>query len=153
MRDWLRLFRNSCKKTPNGMVLDWRRLEIWEDYPAPNENILHVYCQVSFPGSKKRYYYRTRNPVLQVGDWVYVPVGRGYKKTLGRIVTLQLHHGRRVPYPLEYTKYIMEKAEEDAVRRHFQKKLLRALQVRKETLEHLYRDAVPRKKEEKETVL
>ena len=91
-------------------TMDWRRQELWEDYPFPDYEITHTYCSVTLDGNGKILYYRTRNPELKVGDKVYVPVGRAYEKKTGKIVRMESVCGEDIPYPLEKTKFIIGKA-------------------------------------------
>ena len=88
---------------------DWRVQEQWEDYPAVDYGKVYTYCSVTFADSEKVFYYRTRNPELKVGDLVYVPVGYHYEKKVGQIVEMKAYLGSKAPYPLEKTKYIIDK--------------------------------------------
>lgn len=90
---------------------DWKLKETWEDYAGPDYDAIHTYCSVAFDDSGKTFYYRTRNPELQIGDFVYVPVGASYKKRMGRVVEMKNYVGRYAPYPLERTKYISGKVD------------------------------------------
>lgn len=112
--DWCKNLRKGLRNSdiPSKQVYDWKVKETWEDYPAPNYNDTHTYCQVSFDDSGKSFYYRTRNPELKVGDMVYVPVGYNYEKKAGRIVSMKEYIGWDAPYPLEKTKYIKGKVDE-----------------------------------------
>lgn len=91
--------------------VDWKHKEIWEDYPFPNYDDVHTYCKVYFHDSGKAYYYRTRNPEIQIGDMVYVPVGRNYEKRIGKVISMEDYIGHDVPYPLERTKHIIDIAD------------------------------------------
>ncbi len=90
---------------------DWKQKEAWEDYAGPDYDAVHTYCSVTFDDSGKIFYYRTRNPELQVGDFVYVPASARYETRIGRIVAMKDYVGRYAPYPLERTKYIRGKVE------------------------------------------
>ena len=96
---------------PSKKEYDWKLKETWEDYPTPNYNDKHTYCQVAFDESGKSFYYRTRNPELKIGDEVYVPVGYKYQKRVGTIVSMEDYIGKDAPYPLEKTKFIIGKVE------------------------------------------
>lgn len=104
--------RNEDREGPPPKKYDWKMKETWEDYPAPNYDDVHTYCRVAFDGERKTFYYRTRNPELKVGDNVYVPVGYKYQKKIGTIVSMKEYVGRKAPYPLEKTKFIIGKAED-----------------------------------------
>lgn len=108
MAYWCKDLRKGFKVDPitKKKVYDWKLHETWEDHPLPNYRGKHTYCQVSFDDSEKTFYYRTRNPELQVGDMVYVPVGYKYEQKIGKIVSMKVYRGFMAPYPLEKTKYI-----------------------------------------------
>ena len=107
----LRKGLKDSKTAPSGKVYDWKLKETWEDYPCPNYDDVHTYCQVAFDQSEKYFYYRTRNPHLRVGDKVYVPVGYKYEKKVGTIISMKNYVGTKAPYPLEKTKHIIGKVE------------------------------------------
>ena len=107
MFKWLKNIKENNKYADN-----WKLQETWEDYPTPNYEAIHTYCSVSFDGSDKTFYYRTRNPEIKVGDLVYVPVGKNYEKKIGRVVAMENYRGSRAPYPLERTKHILGKADD-----------------------------------------
>ena len=88
---------------------DWKLQETWEDYPAPDYDAIHTYCEVAFDDSGRTYYYRTRNPEIKVGDTVYVPFGYDAPKKIGVIVNMEDFEGHDVPFPLERTKFIIGK--------------------------------------------
>lgn len=92
---------------------DWRKQEIWEDYPTPNYKAKHTYCQVAFDDSDQTFYYRTRNPEHKEGDTVIVPIGYKGEKRTGKIVSMKEYKGTKVPYPLEKTRYIKQKVKKE----------------------------------------
>ena len=107
---WKTLRKGVYKKTATGKTEhDWKLRETWEDYPVPDYNAMHTYCEIAFPDSEILYYYRTRNPELKVGDKVYVPFGYKYEQKVGTIISMKEYKGKYAPYPLEKTKYIKEK--------------------------------------------
>ena len=107
--DWRKNFKKGTDK--NSGLYDWKAKERWEDYPEPDYDDIHTYCKVAFDDSGMSFYYRTRNPEIQVGDMVYVPVGYKYEKKIGRVVAMKNYVGWDVPYPLEKTKHIKCKVE------------------------------------------
>lgn len=72
----------------------------------------YLYCSVSFGGSPRSYYYRTDNPRIAPGDVVRVPFGEevrtGVVEAVGRFTA------QDVPYPLERTKWILERIDGEA---------------------------------------
>lgn len=100
-------FRNG----PAGKVYDWKLRETWEDYPEPDYDDVHTYCQVAFNESGRTYYYRTRNPELEVGDMVYVPFGYKEPKKIAVIISKEDVVGHDAPFPLEKTKFIIGKVQ------------------------------------------
>ena len=111
MAFWWKNLRNGIfKVSATGKTeYDWKLRERWEDYPVPDYNAMHTYCEIAFDNSGKTYYYRTRNPELQVGDKVYVPFGYKHEQKVGTIVSMKEYKGKLAPYPLEKTKYIKGK--------------------------------------------
>lgn len=103
-------FEQSSKPSVSPLK-EWQRQENWEDYPEPNYDAIHTYCEVAFDESGRTFYYRTRNPDLEVGDEVYVPVGYKYQKKIGTIVSMEDYLGWDAPFPLERTKHIIGKVE------------------------------------------
>lgn len=59
------------------------------------------------PGKTQRH--KLQKPL--VGDMVYVPVGYKYERKADRIVSMENYKGKKAPYPLEKTKYIIGKVE------------------------------------------
>lgn len=112
--NWCKNLRKGIKTNTatGGKEYDWKVKETWEDYPMPNYDAIHTYCQVAFDDSGKSFYYRTRNPELKVGDMVYVPVGYKYEKKIGQIISMKNYKGSKAPYPLERTKHIIGKVED-----------------------------------------
>ena len=114
MFGWSRKLKKGLRNnesSPSGMEYDWKVKERWEDYPVPDYKAIHTYCEVAFDDSGRTFYYRTRNPALKVGDVVYVPVGYKYEKKIGTIVSMKDYVGKKAPFPLEKTKYIIGKVE------------------------------------------
>lgn len=110
---WFLKSRKNTKLSKPKNECDWKLRETWEDYPAPNYNAMHTYCEVAFDDSGRTYYYRTRNPQLKVGDVVYVPFGYNYENKIGKIVSMKDYKGYKAPYSLEKTKYIKGKCSLD----------------------------------------
>ena len=111
---WDEDLKNGLKKNAKNSAdeeYDWKLEEIWEDYPAPNYDAIHTYCEVAFDDSGRTYYYRTRNPELQAGDVVYVPFGQKDPKRIGIITNMEDYAGHNVPFPLEKTKFVIGKVE------------------------------------------
>jgi hypothetical protein len=108
-RDDLQKGLRKAGDAPAGKTYDWKLKEIWEDYPAPDYDALHTYCQVLLDGGGPALYYRTRNPELKVGDRVCVPFGAGEQTRLGKIISMEEYIGHDAPYPLERTKFIIGK--------------------------------------------
>lgn len=111
---WDEDLRRGMRKSssdPSKKVYDWKAMETWEDYPAPDYDAVHTYCQVALTENGRTYYYRTRNPELKVGDKVYVPFGYNAPKKIGMIVSMEEYVGHDAPFPLEKTKYIIGKVK------------------------------------------
>ena len=72
MFDWFK--KKKKKEEPAEPKVDykgnWKLQETWEEYPFPKYDVMHTYCSVSFKGSDKTFYYRTRKPerCIETGD-------------------------------------------------------------------------------------
>ena len=108
-----KLRKGTVRNAQGNPAYDWKVQELWEDYPAPDYDAVHTYCSVIFETGGKQFCYRTRNPELQVGDYVYVPVGYNREERAARIVKMENYVGRFAPYPLEKTKYIERKISKE----------------------------------------
>ena len=100
---------SKSKTATSSAFDDWRVQERWEDYPEVNYNAMHTYCKVLVDGYEKPFYYRTRNPNIQVGDRVSVPFGYKYEPRSGTVIHMKDYRGYAAPYPLAQTKHICEK--------------------------------------------
>lgn len=69
----------------------------------------YLYCSVSFGGSPRSYYYRTDDPRIAPGDAVRVPFGE--EERAGVVEAVGRFSAQDVPYPLERTKWILEKID------------------------------------------
>ena len=104
-----------------GRGLDWIENETYEQSPEFNKKVQsdisnifdYIQYQEIFETGGKQFCYRTRNPELQVGDYVYVPVGYNREERAARIVKMKNYVGRFAPYPLEKTKYIKRKISKE----------------------------------------
>lgn len=95
---------------------NWKTKKTKWHYLNHDYATFHTYCSVAFDDSGKTFYYRTRNPELKVGDFVYVPVGYKYRKNIGCIVAIKKYAATEVPYPLEKTKYIIGKVNTERLK-------------------------------------
>ncbi len=73
----------------------------------------YIYCKVRFDSSYRLYSYRTEDATLQVGDKVDVPVGKENNVICGRIEKIEYFDEEHVPYPVNKTKLIIGKHEND----------------------------------------
>lgn len=75
----------------------------------------YIYCSVAFAEGGKTYYYRAREEDdIEVGDRVEVPVGEWGHETTATVVDVEYFLEDEVPLPVERTKYIIRKSEEDS---------------------------------------
>ncbi|WP_225047146.1 hypothetical protein [Lacticaseibacillus kribbianus] len=71
----------------------------------------YLYAQVMFHHEGEGYSYRTTDERLAVGDRVLVPVNN--TTTIGTIVAMDYFDWQHVPYPLDRTRFIIEKATDE----------------------------------------
>jgi len=71
----------------------------------------YIYCRVMFYGNYTKYYYRTEDASICLGDRVVVPFGKDNFELEGDVVDIGYYQADEVPFPLEKTKSILRKAE------------------------------------------
>jgi len=72
-----------------------------------------MYCGVEFADSGKVYHYRTTNANINIGDTVIVPVGEDDCEKEVIVKTIKFCRWDNTPYPLEKTKEIIRKADDE----------------------------------------
>ncbi len=73
----------------------------------------YIYCSLSFGSGKKTYYYRTEDDEIEEGDLVLVPVGPDNHEAVAFVDKVEYFYKEDVPFPLEKTKFILEKYDEE----------------------------------------
>lgn len=73
---------------------------------ADTDKTVYTFCGVLFAGSDRRYYYRTDDDTLTIGDMVVVPVGYDGKDAVAEVVTVEKHRRKTAPYPVDRAKFI-----------------------------------------------
>lgn len=81
--------------------------EIYDKIPLRKNQ--YIYCQIEFYENTKKYYYRTTDDGIMVGDKVIVPVNRYNSELHGKVVSVEYYFEKELPYPLEDTKIIIRK--------------------------------------------
>ena len=79
-----------------------------------NDKNIYTYCGVLLAFSSQPYYFLTDDDTIQIGDTVVVPVGEKSNELKGTVVSVGKYTRIAVPYPLEKTKKIIGKAEQQA---------------------------------------
>lgn len=69
----------------------------------------YMYCSVEFESDGKRYHYISDDDTIKVGDRVVVPVGKDNYTSVGIVAEVGFYPEDEVPFPLEKTKYIIDK--------------------------------------------
>ena len=69
-----------------------------------DDHIVFGDASVAFEDGGKTFYYRTEDTTLKCGDEVIVPIGTGTRKTVGRIMRIELCFSGDVPSPTNQTK-------------------------------------------------
>lgn len=72
----------------------------------------YIYCSLAFGSSKKAYYYRTEDDNIEEGDLVIVPVGSDNHEAEALVVKVEYFNKEDVPFPLNKTKFIIEKYDD-----------------------------------------
>lgn len=78
-----------------------------------DDKTIYTYCGVLLPFSSRPYSFRTEDETIQIGDTVIVPVGDDEKEMKGKVVSVGRYSRLGVPYPVEKTKTIIRKTEEE----------------------------------------
>ncbi len=86
-----------------------------EEYVS--DKTIYTYCGVLIPFSSRPYSFRTDDNSIKIGDTVIVPVGENEKEMKGRVVSIGQYLRLSAPYPVEKTKLIIRKAEEESKNR------------------------------------
>lgn len=73
----------------------------------------YIYCSLSFGSGEKTYYYRTEDDEIEEGDLVLVPVGPDNHEAVAFVNKVEYFYKEDVPFPLEKTKFILEKYNEE----------------------------------------
>ncbi|WMJ22901.1 hypothetical protein RBG61_13050 [Paludicola sp. MB14-C6] len=74
---------------------------------------IYIYCGVVLPFSSRPYSFRTNDTTIKIGDTVIIPIGEERKETEGKIVSVGQYTRIGVPYPVERTKFILRKVEDN----------------------------------------
>ena len=78
------------------------------------DKTIYTYCGVLLSSSCPPYAYRTEDKTIQIGDTVIVPVGKKEREMKGKVVSIGQYSRIAIPYPVEQTKFILRRIEEDA---------------------------------------
>lgn len=73
----------------------------------------YIYCSLDFGSGKKTSYYRTEDDEIEEGDLVLVPVGPDNHEAVAFVDKVEYFYKEDVPFPLEKTKFILEKYYEE----------------------------------------
>lgn len=98
-------------------AIDEKRIEKFQnirtDKSVLNDKIIYNYCGVMLPFSSRPYSFRTDDNSIKIGDEVVVPIGKEEKEFIGIVVSIGQYSKLGVPYPIEKTKYILRKADDE----------------------------------------
>lgn len=78
-----------------------------------NDTKIYTYCGVRLPYSSRTYSYLTDDNSIKIGDKVIVPFGKDNEETEGTVVYVGQYSRFCVPYPIEKTKTIIKKTQEN----------------------------------------
>lgn len=84
------------------------------DIPKYKDDIkVYTYCGVLLPSSDRPYSYIANDDSIKIGDKVIVPFGKDNEETEGTVVYVGQYSRFCVPYPIEKTKTIIKKIQEN----------------------------------------
>lgn len=72
-----------------------------------------IFCNVQFDEYGQTYCYLTDDDTLEVGDRVVVPVGKNNYESVAKIESIEYHPVEEAPFPIEKTKKIIRRAEDE----------------------------------------
>lgn len=75
----------------------------------------YIFCDVEFEPGGKTYCYLTDDDSYEVGDTVLVPAGHDNHEALVRIVDKNYYSSEEAPFPVEKTKHIIKRIDEDEI--------------------------------------
>lgn len=78
-----------------------------------NDKTIYTYCGVLFSNFDRPYSFRTEDNSIKIGDTVIVPVGKNQKEIKGTVVSVGQYLRVGVPYPVEKTKLILRKVDNE----------------------------------------
>jgi hypothetical protein len=78
-----------------------------------SDKTIYTYCGVLLPFSSRPYSFITEDKTIHVGDTVVVPIGKDEKEMKGKVVSIGQYLRFNAPYPVEKTKKIIRKSEEE----------------------------------------
>lgn len=78
-----------------------------------NDKTIYTYCGVLFSNFDRPYSFRTEDDSIKIGDTVIVPVGKNQKEMKDTVVSVGQYLRVGVPYPVEKTKLILRKVDNE----------------------------------------
>ena len=86
----------------------------------------YMYCSVIFPHGTYSYYYLSEDTNIQIGDHVLVPAGPKNREVVVEVVDIEFCKEGEETYPLEQTKWIIRKCENQKEKAEEQRKTRKA---------------------------
>ncbi|WP_034601830.1 DUF4011 domain-containing protein [Desulfosporosinus sp. HMP52] len=100
--------QSRSSKTPNATHIAAEKKDI--AHPINTTEVKIMVCNVTFPGSARRYAYISDDLTIKANDKVIVPVGFDNAEKDGIVVSTGFYDLSDAPYPVEKTKHIIRKA-------------------------------------------
>lgn len=79
----------------------------------PKSSKAYIYCMVKFEGVRRNYSYIADDTTIQVGDYVFAPLGEDNCATIGQVTEVKHCTAGNAPYPPNRTKRIISKLLND----------------------------------------
>jgi hypothetical protein len=105
--DFSNTYNDFVKFYPSPAVISNK--EFWHRF----EEGMLIYCSCMFDQSGNTYYYRTEDRTIEEGDEVVVPVGADNREEVVIVDAVDYYKPEDVPFPIEKTKMIIRKVEDD----------------------------------------
>lgn len=97
----------------------YERLEIFDPDLFMRSNRVKepelIFCSCAFQRGGQTYYYLTEDETLSVGDFAWVPAGKGNREKVVRIESIKAYPKDKPPFDPFNTKHILRRCEENEI--------------------------------------
>lgn len=75
----------------------------------------YIFCSIIFEEGFKSYYYLTEDDNIEIGNFVFVPVGKDNNEVVVEVIKIEYFNKDNAPLPIEKTKHIIRKCRDAEV--------------------------------------